>query len=46
MYELVYNGDIKGVFSTSEIAQSYAYSKGWGTFSIFPLGTLMATDPE
>jgi hypothetical protein len=44
MYELNYNGDTVGVFSTEEEAKKYANHKGFGTFSIFPLGTFVTTD--
>ena len=44
MHELVYNGNVVGVFSTVDAASEFARSKDYGCFSIFPLGTLMDTD--
>ena len=44
MKELVYNGQVVGVFSSSEKATEYAHIMGYEAFSIMPLGTFVALD--
>jgi hypothetical protein len=44
MYELYRNGRIMGVFSKSEYATEYADLLCFGTYSVFPLGTMISTD--
>lgn len=44
MYELQYNGQIY-LLSSEKAAEQYAKDQGWGTYSIFPPGTL-TNQPE
>lgn len=45
MVELMYNGDLLGVFSSHEIAKKWVENKyGEVSFSTYPLGTFLATD--
>jgi len=46
MVELVYNGNVIGVYTSETQATKIAHSRGYGTFSIFPLGTLIESDYE
>lgn len=46
MYELVYNGEIIGVFTSELAAKQYCLTMDIKTYQIFPLGTLLATDNE
>lgn len=47
MYELCYNGQIIGIFSTEDAATKYMHKAHPGaSFSIFPIGTFMETDME
>ena len=46
MVELMYNGEIIGVFSSQEKLEEYARKNTSGTFQSFPLGTKLITDKE
>jgi hypothetical protein len=42
--ELVVNGNVVGVFSSSASAELYAKSQGYSVYQIFPLGTLLKSN--
>ena len=45
MYELYYNGLLKGLFTSEESAKQYAENNSLGTYSIYPPNT-MTNQPE
>jgi hypothetical protein len=44
MVELVHNGQLIGVYTSELEATKVAHSRDYGTFQIFPLGTLIESD--